>query len=379
MIRLFSERKRGVMLQIACVVLFSIASYLGTYYYTENLLGLFILGVLIAIHIYKKAYSFVGQFIGYVILNSICFLHYYPSPFLKYGVGYEHYFKSVIAGGLCNFLIWVLAIGSLPEKYLKHVFKILPAICLVDCLAVLLTWFTGEPRGIVGASSIDGCLIACTFPFLIRSIKNRYGVFSPQEFISYIIAIVSIFILGGSIAIGCFSIVMMAIIWEGTNLKSNLKLSVSFIMTIAGLSYSIIGIKLFDSSSRFHIYKASFNWWSQYANKFFGTGIGSYWVYGPLIQDQNKWFKSDYFTFMHSDILQILFELGVIGLFLFMIFIVRIIRKTILLRRFYLLGPIGAYLLFMMFYYPLHSFITAFVGAVIYRVVISREDYGSQI
>lgn len=339
----------------------------GTYFYTENFVGLLALTFVIFIMVYNWLSRATALFIAYVCAHSIYFLSYH-SPFSNFGMAYDHYLQSTAAKGFI-FLQLFAVLFVVPTRYYKVLRSSLGPIAIVSTISAFATYIvTGKATGIVGATSIDSALIACCLPYLWRVLKQCE---LPLRIIITALAVIAIFILGGSVALGCLvTIILFSVPVQ--NWRKYFILSVLSVMTLVATYYFMFDRALFNSSRRFFAYEISLKYFWENVNVWIGTGISTYWVYGPLIQDQNKWGKSEYFTFLHSDILQLLFEFGIVGIVLFLLMISGAISRIWQGKR-YLLAPIMAYLVFMTFYYPLHSFLTAFVGAIIYRDTLERE------
>lgn len=353
------------------ILIFIILSKLGTYYYTENFLGAILLAGAIGFAAWKTISMLTGVFFFYVMANTIYYLFYQPSAFDKFGLAYSHFLKSRNAMGAICGMLFFFGVMFIRKDHFRELLRGLPWVCWTAVFIVIYTQaFNGSPTGIVGATSIDSALIGCLYPFAHCKAKRWKA---PLKLFHFAMVLLSVMILNGSIGYACFAVSVLIAFLDLNKWKMHLFKSSLISVGIMVIAHSLMGMKLFDSSSRFHMYYISIKWWLQNANQWIGTGLSTYWVYGPLIQDENKWYKSDYFTFLHSDILQILFELGWIGMFLFIALIVTMIIKVVRLRDNILLASIASYLVFMLLYFPLHSFITGLLGAIIFRTAITRE------
>ncbi len=68
------------------------------------------------------------------------------------------------------------------------------------------------------------------------------------------------------------------------------------------------------SRGRWEAWKLFMDWWLEHGNRWTGTGLGTFYVLGPVIQPGD----AGQYLYLHNEYLQILFELGIIGLFLFL-------------------------------------------------------------
>jgi O-antigen ligase len=237
----------------------------------------------------------------------------------------------------------------------------LPYLCFLNSLVCIYSYFASngsDLKGIIGASSIDSSLTACLIPIFWENIKHH------NNYLKYFllsIVVISVILMKGSVGVACLLIVLFFMFIK------HFKKIIPFLILILIASFYLTNPNTFFSGSgRFEMYKDSFDYWFKNENIFFGTGIATYWAFGPLVQLAYKTInRGDYFTHMHSDIFQFIFEFGFVGglilLFLVVDFIKRIYKKIFLLSAFF------AFCCFSMFYYPMHEFLTAFVGILIYR------------
>lgn len=133
---------------------------------------------------------------------------------------------------------------------------------------------------------------------------------------------------------------------------------------ILGVAYFHSNGPWLDGSDRLLHWQKYMTWWAQdWRQVLVGTGPGSFQWLAPSI---DEW-QGPLFLFMHNDWLQILFELGVIGLALAVRFIYKALRHSI--SREERAAIIGA-CVFACTYSPLRFFLPAFLIALIFNRTI---------
>lgn len=153
--------------------------------------------------------------------------------------------------------------------------------------------------------------------------------------------------------------------------------------TIAlGLGWLIEKGDFLKDGFRFPAYKLFMGYWWHHMNWVTGVGPGSFQTQGPLIQIEKNFMVdmtgknfSFFWLWLHSDWMQIAFELGLVGIILFALIYLQCTWKVYSRFRpkdsalFGLLCAIGAAGIFD---YPMRYFITALIIA--YAVVASYHD-----
>ncbi len=226
-------------------------------------------------------------------------------------------------------LIFVPLLQCNLEK-LRNLKYCLGLYCLANSLYTIVgaMYGFGKPiwapgfSGFIDNPSHNACLIACTMPF-INSLFKETG----DRVVIYSIPIAAIFLAKASVPVGALLIVI-----TGFYLTSKYPVRQKLILCFTGvavllLTAMLLDKNLFDSAYRFDAYKIFMSRWWLEANFLTGFGPGSFQVLGPNIQLPNpllpNGFMMDlvhnqghFWTYMHSEWLQFLFENGFIGLFL---------------------------------------------------------------
>jgi hypothetical protein len=172
-----------------------------------------------------------------------------------------------------------------------------------------------------------------------------------------------------------FALGMGAYYFAKNTSKGLIKTSlIVFLIGIIGcfLGYLKVGNALFNDSLRYVCWKWSFDWWFENGNKLIGTGLGSFWGLGPYIQILKGYQIGNYYTFMHSDILQTVFEMGMVGLILMAIAIYKCVEKTF--NRPWLWSTVVVCLSQLMFNEGVRYILSAIIMLAIFRVALEEEN-----
>lgn len=93
-----------------------------------------------------------------------------------------------------------------------------------------------------------------------------------------------------------------------------LLLGIVFALVVFGASYSLLGgAELFNSSDRFKVWSYMMAKWAHPQNILFGTGIGTYHVFSINLQHAGNLAPGSYWSRMHNEWLQFVFETGIVG------------------------------------------------------------------
>lgn len=283
------------------------------------------------------------------------------------------------------FIIYGLSMNNL-----KSLMKLISFIAIVNSVWIIGKKILGMPAtGIMLNTSMEGTFLSIMFAYILH--KGPFKV--SQNKILLILGTVIIATICTTSSMGVFGIILSLTahrLWARHLLRTHM-----FIIVIIFISaLAVIGDKLFSDSLRFVAWTWSFEWWLPNANKFFGTGLGTFWGLGPWIQDTGvaknctalssdavcesakfAYQYKNYYTFMHNDFLQMVFETGALGLGTFITFIItswrRIWDNTWLL-------PVFAVFSFNAFFnMPFHYPITAIIGIIIFRYCTeeSKDEY----
>lgn len=213
--------------------------------------------------------------------------------------------KAVLIG-ICA----ILFCKKFASKYLLALFCWANSFMMVYSHFVYSPISRTEAVGLLYNSSMDATMVAITCPFLIMD--KSVPVFKRHFFL--IIPAFAIYLSESSVGFAGFGVSMFVYFFATYRKKWMVLIPVA----VAAIAIPIMGIeKMFYSGGRTDQYKWAMNWWTENISHWSGSGHGTYWTFGPYIQIIGKHQANmGYWAFMHNDWLQILFELGIIGLIL---------------------------------------------------------------
>ncbi len=211
----------------------------------------------------------------------------------------------------------------------------------------------------------DGTLIACLLP-LAYYLKTRYKWF--------LLAIMSFAIIrtNASTPFLGLGIFVATTLWF-TRFRW---LAILGPAVVAGVGVWLQGYQDFVSpNGRTYIWKLCMTYWKDHLNMLFGSGVGTFFLYGPGIEINHHGFgyNQPVYVWLHSSPLQILFELGVIGFLLSMAFyLISLVRCYDRPRLFSMLVIYGVTSCFQM---PLNQMFSAFLLIFILKLIYEQGDH----
>lgn len=358
------------------IIVFTYFSFSGQYYHSELFYGLFILASLAGFCLGLKIHWSVGLLSIYILGLGVYNAFHFPSQYSIWGNHGKNYFQMFSAQGLSILLLSSLSIFLLPVKYFKYLARSIPWLCFISSTMTVWLWIfeknTGlNPRGIMGNSSMDPSLIGVLFPSLFYLTHDKLKSNISMVLIGFFLAIISIFVSRSSNGLGAFTINIFFLLFLGYD-KKIIKwvFSIFSSILIFGMACLTFHREILHDSNRFWAYQWALKWWAKYENPFFGSGLSTFWGFGPLAQlslGKNNT-TTEIFTFLHSDWLQILFETGIIGLILSILVFFFLIKKQLKKNRYWLAASLISYAGIMVFNMPLRWFWTMYSGAVLFRI-----------
>lgn len=235
--------------------------------------------------------------LGYVLLWALYILEY---PAEHFGL-----FTRAFQATAGQTFVEILFVPIAALIFRKGIGKILPLIALFSCLCVWFTW-----PGLLNAPSFNSGLAALCAPFV-------------SWWVAWVIVITAI-THHGSTALLILCAQISAHFIRVRKLKN-----FAVFLSILTLAYVIAQYHqdggLFNGSGRLGKYIQYMTFWKkEWRWIFLGIGPGTF-MWTSLMLDQ---FKAPLFLQLHSDFLQIIFELGLVGLGLCVWVFIHAIRKA---------------------------------------------------
>jgi hypothetical protein len=205
------------------------------------------------------------------------------------------------------------------------------ALCLLNSSTALtqIAYYgiTIKRSGLFGNSSMSACITAITFPFLLHEIRRVSSRWSMAIFLAKctgtLIPAASIVLSAASVPMGVLILVVASYLRKRRELLSMLPLLAGAGFYVLWLSSGFDGNangqrtieNVFSSSGRLATWELVLTWWWEHGNLWLGqcTGISQGLV--PMLQQRYSPNPPDnWWLWFHSDILQTLFENGIVGL-----------------------------------------------------------------
>lgn len=319
----------------------------------------------------------------WIIIMMVCVFYYsiYVGMRTHYSFGFAIFYillKPVILSSTIRIspvndffaLNWAMAFSSLCivlfsfilvqiDDY-KLLFRCFAFACLANSLMIIGQKLCGFPGyGFLGEPSLGGCMIGITYPLLLN-FKRVWKVL-------WVIPIIAISLLPGSTTPWAVMGVGTAIyLWVKYD-KCRWALFFFCLVAFVALGYFSNGDGFFRDGNRFETQLIGLTWWWNHGDIWLGNGNGSFLAdciraIGPVKGEDAFWLH------MHSDLLKLLIEQGVIGLIMWGFCAFYAIKRA--WGKPYLMGSLGAVLFFAIVQYPSHWPITAFICSAVFIVAL---------
>ncbi len=372
------EGNAGLIFSVLAVAVFTAMSYWGDYYYAETTMGHLLLTAFISYFVGKNFHWSVGLFYFYAMANGIIL-----SADAKKTVYSNNYLERHTLLGMMAFSLHVIPFAFASKKVIKVLANYIPAVFFVSTSMVVFRMFFSKelPAGVINNTSIDPSMLAVCFglawPIIHRNgLEIKHGELLKK--ISLILCAIGIVFCKGSVGIG--ALVVSILCYAYVSILNDEEAIIDCILYllfgafIFMCAYYLLGSNLFNDSTRFKYYPMFIKYWWENANHFLGLGFSSFWTIGPLIQLENDpQMQSNFFTWFHSEWLQIIFELGFIGLALSLNVVYHFFKSCILKKDFELAIAGITYCSVMVFNIPLRFFLFSFLGILILRLGFSKD------
>ena len=312
-------------------------------------------GLSVSLLFYLKPYlhKVYGILWAYVLVYALYLFEFPSTPFGKYNTT----FQATTEQNFTEILIMPLLFLSLKKNQINYLLDKFKWIIFIECVLILFGYSTYT---LLNTPSFDLAMIALYLPF------------APLWLI--LLSLLTIVTHHGGTALSILGMQLFIIL-----MKSKSKRIKTFIgfssLAIFGLSYFLQRdpwgevVPLFHASERLAVYQKYMTfWWEKPRQIILGFGPGSFMWLSMLIDN----FKAPIYFHMHSDWLQCLFELGVLGFLLIIIFYLQLVKKVFFF--FLLLPAILGVGLFAATYHPFRFFPSAFLCGLIIVKILRRNQ-----
>ena len=362
---------------IALVLFVCLWRYNADYWHSKWAVMLAVLIVVIGVWVARELTLSAGVLLGYALLNALWFFGWRWSELSLLHPDAATRFEDVIAQAA--FAALVLAVSAIAlRKYHAEIRTALAASCWVGALYVIGEFVAGQRDhflgGFVDQGSLMGCWLAVTFPFLVEERRKDWGSFAIPVF-----AAAFILLAEGKASVQWGAFIVMGVTYvvarqSGKGFQLRVALF-SLGVVLSGLAFGFFfNGRLFYDSARIKIYRTMMGWWWENANVWTGKGLGSYLLWGPIIQREKNFYVGDWFIWMHGDWVEITFQLGFVGIALALWLAWDVSRACWRRRDAALLSSAMTLMAAMVFQYPLHLPMFAFLAVAIISMALKPVE-----
>ncbi len=372
---------------IVCVVASAVLAKNPDHWRSELFFGQIILSLFIAIRLMKMTNIFAG--IGFLALsiNAIYCFTYPVSPFAQFGSNIQYRFDAVTAGSYAFMLAIVCPLLIMKRKHIESVTQGFAWICLMNALVV--TWnffFNGIAIGLLDNPAIDATFIAVTYSILcFRPNKIPYDPESPRsvfgfkarftfDLVATVAPIFAIIVSESSTALVTLIVGWISFLWAKGSLSIR-KIGVAFISALSVAAIVIGPSQFLNSNGRFFQWEIALDFWRLNFNPIFGSGIGTYFVFGPHLQHQINPRAQEHYLWLHNEWLQVLFETGFIGLLIAAGIFLSSLRKSFKNRDSWIFAALMALGFSAFTQMPLRLMSFAFLAAFLAFIALRKNNH----
>lgn len=339
--------------------------------------------------IYKKSHIIVALFCASTLLSSLLVfaLKFRYSPAFD-GSAVLALDNSALQAGF-YFLLFTSFFINCNKSFFNSIELALSGLCITNSIVFLTQYLFFSPveyYGFFGNSSMNGCLIAMTYPFLnqkpesitysdkqIKEVFKKHKLEFLFDLSCVAIPIIAILLHKQSMPVIALFFSLSYLTIKNIILEKQLVFFAFILVCFIGSAAWLIP-DFFNSTGRFRMNDLTFNWFLKYVNPIIGVGNGTSILFIPFIQ-QESGDKSPYsFGWLHNDFLQVLFEQGIFG-FLFAFLLAAFCLFKSYKKSSYIFNAACIYILVSIFNYPAHTPVHAFIGAFLVAKITLKETY----
>lgn len=325
--------------------------------------GLSFLFLIFSMQVAKVSHLSVGVFCAIILLNAWFYSHYrdnsygYLSPDL-------YIVLTRIAGTTLVVSLALFSVFFLSKEKLKFIWEFLGLLGVLNSMAIGVQFLKGinpnECGGFLGNPSMSAGFSAFFLPMYLSRLyyRRNYAYLFHTIIITFSVLATKASIPLGVLFSGIFGVY----------------LDVRLLLMAVGVSYLFLGHELLNTSGRLTAWLLMFNdfshapWWTWV----FGRGAGLSQVFVPMMQEATKQ-DNEMFIYMHSDILTLLYEFGVLGfcagLWLYSVLLYKSHKGSALPGG---IATLFAMTVMLLLNFPMHSFIHCF-AIVLAAALILKE------
>lgn len=242
----------------------------------------------------------------------------------------------------------------------KNLERALGIFCLSNAVVSILRYLQiGDAIGVTNIISLNAAFTATLLPFTFKR---------PVWFL---VGAISILIQPGVIAIGLLGVYTGVLLIDILKLRRWRYVFIPVILLVFFFCLSITNGD-FGAGGRLPMYRLAYDSRALFGSDWVGTGVGSVFIFGGLLQHSASLLTGEYWPALHNDFLQLLLESGWIGLMLGLWCCMDALYHAYNRSIEWFLSMLGV-TLFAALYYPAKVPIVAFTyGAMIFSLLRKR-------
>lgn len=312
---------------------------------------------------------------GYCVINASWFWIWKDNRYFPVGAYDQLGLRFFAADGIAKLLLLIppILLISNTKRWMFGAAKKLAAIFCFGNVTLVYFAFFFEPGWCQAVNSCGGSLsnpsmnasaTVCALPFLMDSLDGW-----KRRFV-WIFVAGAIFLSKSSVGIGLFALCALFYAVRFQYWKS-----LAALPFVGFAGFLISGQQFLSSNGRFLMWDFFMTkWWANPINYTFGTGYGTFGVFSANLQLAENMETSAWWVWMHNDWLEILFTLGVVGLFLSLLTYLDALKKLVLRGEYTALISLLLFGIVMGVNYPLHSPISAIFGAWLILFALQKPE-----
>lgn len=366
---------RWARLGISSLFLLALSSTYGRNYWDTSWLTkwfalIVALSAYLAIRWPRRLFFLLPAFLS-TTLSAFSFLLPGLSQYRSMGPQEFSFVSSSSAVQTAMFLFCVGAVSLSRKRDLGTLRGVLACLCagatgIVLYRMLILRVSPFESAGYHGNASMMGCLIASTLPFLIERSRGAKWLLAPFPVLAILLAQTSVPLAALSLAL----LGMTALD------RKTLRWVLGGVAVLGIGAYLLQGQEIFVTSGRTLVWRVALQALSHQGKIPFGFGHGTFETLFPDLQaraitqgDPNNF---TIFFWAHSDIVQVLFEQGVVGFLSWLLVALTLFVRLLPDRAAF--GSLAAYSVTSALNYPAHWAPTAFVGLSLLMLASHARD-----
>lgn len=261
--------------------------------------------------IYKRSNIVGGLLFFYLMLNSIhtYFLPHFNVP--QMGPVVSAMVPTLAAMSMVWIIMLCVPFLIVPSNKLKYVAKVFVFMAFVESLSIIFKLGIDQFKnsGFLLNPAQDGAFVSCLLPLVFRS--NKWYRWPLTALMT-----LAIFLTKASTPLIGLSVFIALELWF-----SRYKIFAIIGPVVVGLIGLMMQgyVQLTMPNGRWdYIWPLTLKYWWRNLDRLIGAGSGSFFIYGPTIELNHHGFgyTQPVYVWMHSEILQVLFEFGIIGFLL---------------------------------------------------------------